>query len=81
MVIEKITETTNEMNNDRDKIHIILYFINYEAKTVFYEMEKNIIEALKVNNNDIKIIFVITHTINDPYKLLKVSEKNLKKKE
>ena len=81
MVIEKITETTNEMNNDRDKIHIILYFINYEAKTVFYKMEKNIIEALKVNNNDIKIIFVITHTINDPYKLLKVSKKNMKQKE
>ena len=81
IVIEKIIETTKEMNNDRDKIHLILYFINYKAETIFYGMENNIIETLKVNNKNIKIIFVITHTINDPYKLRKASDKEMKKKE
>ena len=80
VVINKLTEKRNEMNNDRDTIHIILYFINYQVKTIFFEMEKNIIETLRVNNKDVKIIFVLTHSINDPYDLVKLEENNPKKK-
>ena len=62
------------MNNDRDTIHCILYFINYESKTIFYEMEKNLINTLKTNNKDIKIIFIFTHSKTDPYKIDKIKD-------
>ena len=63
------------MNNDGDRVHLILYFINYEEETVFYDMEETIINTLKENNSEIRIIFVLTHCINNPYE--KISKKKL----
>ena len=75
MVNDKLCEKTEEMNNDRDKIHIILYFINYEIKTIFWDIDKKIIDTLKSNNKDVKIIFILTHCITDPNKKLKDKKK------
>ena len=75
MVNDKLCEKTEEMNNDRDKIHIILYFINYTDKTIFWDIDKKIIDTLKSNNKDIKIIFILTHCITDPYKRIKDKKK------
>ena len=80
IVNDKLTEKTDEMNNDRDTIHCILYFINYESKTIFYEMEKNLINTLKTNNKDIKIIFIFTHSKTDPYKIDKIKDSKKFKK-
>lgn len=70
-VNKKLIQTTNEMNTDKDKIHLILYFINYKEETLIYEMENKIIETLKTNNKDIRIIFILTHSSIDPYNLPK----------
>ncbi len=51
------------MNNDKDKIHLLLYFVNYHENTYFYQIEDKIIETIKENNNKIKIIFIFTHWI------------------
>ena len=67
LVYNKLKETKEEMNNDRDRIHIILYFIDYSGETLFYEMENKIIDIIKKNNSKIKIIFVLTHCKTDPY--------------
>ena len=67
LVYEKLRQAKEEMNNDRDRIHIILYFINYSGETLFYEMENKIINVIKENNSNIKIIFVLTHCKTDPY--------------
>ena len=75
IVNKKLVETTKEMNNDGDRAHLILYFINYEEETVFYDMEETIINTLKENNSEIRIIFVLTHCINNPYE--KISKKKL----
>ena len=71
MVYNKLKETKEEMNNDRDRIHIILYFINYSGETLFYELENKIINVIKENNTNIKIIFVLTHCKTNPYVLNK----------
>ena len=39
IVNKKLKETTKEMNNDKDRVHLILYFINFKEETIFYEME------------------------------------------
>ena len=39
-VFKKLKDKTNEMNNDTDKIHLLLYFINFQEETLFYDMEK-----------------------------------------
>jgi len=85
LVYEKLRQTKIEMNNDRDRIHIILYFINYSGETLFYEMENKIINVIKENNSNIKIIFVLTHCKTDPYthnkeqKALNKLKKNIEK--
>ena len=67
IVNNKLNQIAKEMNSDKDKIHLILYFINSAEETILYEMEYKIIETLKTNNKDIKIIFVMTHSNIDPY--------------
>lgn len=42
IVYEKLCEATNEMKNDRDIIHIIIYFINYENETLFFKWKKQL---------------------------------------
>ena len=74
IVNDKLREKTEEMNNDRDTIHLILYFINNKRETIFDKMENKIIETLKTNNKDIRIIFIMTHSTIDPCDI------NIKKK-
>ena len=76
IVYKKLCEKTNEMNNDKDKIHLLLYFVNYHENTYFYQIEDKIIETIKENNNKIKIIFIFTHSDINPY-----SDKINKKKQ
>jgi len=57
------------MTSDRDKIHLILYFINNKEETMVYKMEKKIIDTLKENNKDVRIIFILTHSLIDPYSI------------
>ena len=66
-VFKKLKDKTNEMNNDKDKIHLLLYFINFQEETLFYDMEKKILDIIKENNNKIKIIFILTHCLINPY--------------
>ena len=68
------------MTTDKDKIHLILYFINNKDETLIYEMERKIIETLKKNNNDVRIIFVMTHSSIDPYTLKTEKKSKLKRK-
>ena len=68
------------MNTDKDKIHIILYFINNKEETMIYEMEKKIIDTLKKNNKDVRIIVVSTHSSIDPFLFQTGIPPKLKKK-
>lgn len=67
IVNKKLAETTKEMSNDKDRVHLILYFINSNEETYFYEMENTIINTLKENNSEVRIIFVLTHCLMNPY--------------
>lgn len=82
IVNKKLRETTKEMNNDKDRVHLILYFINFKEETIFYEMENTIINTLRENNSDVRIIFVLTHCTINPYdgKLNKKKKDILKNK-
>ena len=78
LVNNKLKQTANEMTSDKDKIHLILYFINNKEETLIYKMEKKIIETLKENNRDVRILFILTHATIDPDELK--DSKNLKQK-
>ena len=80
-VNSKLIQISSEMNADIDKIHLILYFINNQEETLIYEMEKKIIETLKQNNKDVRIIFVMTHSSIDPYIFQTDKKLKLRKKE
>lgn len=82
VVNKKLSETTKEMNNDKDRVHLILYFINFKEETIFYEMENTIINTLRENNSEVRIIFVFTHCTINPYedKLNKKKKDILKNK-
>ena len=67
IVNKKLSETIKEMNNDKDRVHLILYFINFKEETIFYKMEDIIINTLRENNSDVRIIFVLTHCSINPY--------------
>ena len=79
-VNNKLIQTASEMNTDKDKIHLILYFINAKEETIVYEMERKIMDTLKSNNKDVRIIFVYTHSSIDPYSLQGVDQKKNRKK-
>ena len=82
IVNKKLSETIKEMYNDKDRVHLILYFINFKEETIFYEMEDTIINTLRENNSDVRIIFVLTHCSINPYeeKLNKKKKDILKNK-
>jgi len=82
IVNKKLSETIQEMYNDKDRVHLILYFINFKEETIFYEMEDTIIKTLRENNSDVRIIFVLTHCSINPYdeKLNKKKKDILKNK-
>ena len=48
------------MNKIKDKIHIILYFIN-RSSDIFYDFEVPMMEEI-INHKDSKVIYVITHS-------------------
>ena len=76
----KLIQTTSEMTTDKDKIHLILYFINNKEETLIYEMERRIIETLKKNNSEVRIIFVMTHSSIDPFTLQNDKKPKAKRK-
>ena len=80
LVNNKLIQVANELNSDKDRIHLILYFINSCEETYIYEMENTIIETLKTNNKDIRIIFILTHSSIDPYTLQEEENKKAKKR-
>lgn len=41
-------------------------------------MEKTIIDAIKKNNNNVKIIFVLTHSLTNPYTIENIKNRKLK---
>lgn len=65
--INIVYKKLNEINNDKDKIHLLLYFINIQEETIFYNMEKKILDTIKENNNTIKTIFILTDCVTNPY--------------
>jgi len=50
------------INHMRDNIHIILYFLNYNEKRTFMELEYPMIEEI-VKHESTSLIYVITHSI------------------
>ena len=61
LAIERFKQCQNEISKIKDKIHIILYFINYCEDRTFMELEAPILEEL-VNFKESKVIYVITHS-------------------
>ncbi len=62
------------MNADKDKIHLILYFINKKNEIVFYEMGNKIIDTKKNNNKKVRIIFILTHSTINPFVYLNIKK-------
>ena len=59
--IEKFQLYRKALNKLKDKIHIILYFLNMNEKRAFMELEYPIIEEIS-KHKSAKIIYVITHS-------------------
>ena len=58
---EKLKKCGVKINEIKDKIHFILYFLNYSEKRAFMKLELPIIEEI-TNHKSSKIIYVITHS-------------------
>jgi GTP-binding protein EngB required for normal cell division len=59
--IEKFKFCGEEINRMKEKIHIILYFLNYSEKRAFMKLEYPLIEEI-TKHKATKIIYVITHS-------------------
>ena len=76
--IDKFKECEKEINKIKDKIHIILYFINFCEERTFMDLEAPILEEI-VNCKEAKIIFVMTHSnpnMDDEDKMEKIQNIN-----
>ena len=59
--IEKFKLCGDVINRIKDKIHIVLYFLNYKSDEIFYEFELPMMKEI-VNHKDSQVIYVITHS-------------------
>ena len=62
--IEKFKLCGEKINKIKDNLHIILYFINYNEKRTFQELEEPILEEI-IKHKTCKIIYVVTHCNNN----------------
>lgn len=59
--VQKFKESGEFFKENKDKIHIILYFINYLSTETFIDFEYPIIEEI-LNHKSAKIIYIMTHS-------------------
>ena len=59
--IEKFKYCRDKMNNMKENLHIILYFLNFNEKRAFTKLEYPIFEEI-IEHESSKIIYVITHS-------------------
>lgn len=59
--IEKFKYCRDKMNNMKENLHIILYFLNFNEKRAFTKLEYPIFEEI-VKHETSKIIYVFTHS-------------------
>ena len=59
--VQKFKESGESLKENKDKIHIILYFINYLSTETFLDFEYPIIEEI-LNHESAKIIYIMTHS-------------------
>ena len=59
--LEKFKESREEINRLKDRIHIILYFLNGLEERTFYKLEYLILDEI-LEHKSSKIIYVITHS-------------------
>lgn len=65
-VVLKIKELKNDiLTTEKEDIHLVLYFVDGGATNKFLNCEDKVINLL--NGNRIKTIFVVSHSVNDPY--------------
>ena len=62
--VQKFKSFEEKINKLNDKIHIILYFLNFSENRTFMELEYPMIEEILKHKNS-KIIYVITHSKKD----------------
>ena len=62
--IEKFKSFEDKINKLKDRIHIILYFLNFSETRTFMELEYPMIEEI-LKHKTSKIIYVITHSKKD----------------
>jgi len=76
--LEKFKEAREKINRLKDKIHIILYFLNGHEERTFYKLEYLILDEI-LEHKSSKIIYVITHSnskITDKEKKNKIEKIN-----
>lgn len=64
--LEKLKFCGQQINQIKDNIHIILYFLNYSENRAFMELEYPIIEEIIKQGKKAKLIYVITHSKLNP---------------
>ena len=64
--LEKLKFCGQQINQIKDNIHIILYFLNYSESRAFMELEYPIIEEIIKQGKKAKLIYVITHSKLNP---------------
>ena len=62
--IEKFRLCGEKINKIKDNLHIILYFLNYNEKRTFQELELPILEEI-IKHKSSKVIYVFTHCIQN----------------
>ena len=59
--VDKLKKYREQLNFLKDRIHIILYFLNFSEKRAFMELEYPILEEI-TKHESAQIIYVITHS-------------------